>query len=81
MLPCLLLWPMKSDVNATGLRTALRRCDLGAELPHLADSGHRATVNLAFPKTTLSTQSDAERQIEFELFTWSPTAWQPWLPA
>jgi hypothetical protein len=24
-------------VNATGLRTALRRCDLGAELPHLAD--------------------------------------------
>lgn len=26
-------------VNATGLKTSLRRCDLGAELPHLAESG------------------------------------------
>lgn len=31
---------LSSNVNATGLRTALRRCDLGAELPHLAESGN-----------------------------------------
>jgi hypothetical protein len=28
------------DIKATGLRTALRRCDLDAELPHLAESVH-----------------------------------------
>ena len=28
--------PLKRSVNATGLRAALQRCDLGAELPHLA---------------------------------------------
>ena len=30
--------PVNSDVNPTGLRTALWRCDLGAELPLLADT-------------------------------------------
>ena len=30
-------------VNAPGLRTALWRCDLGTELPQLADSGHLGT--------------------------------------
>ena len=30
--------PLNRSVNATGLRTALRRCDLGAELQHLADT-------------------------------------------
>jgi hypothetical protein len=28
--------PVMTNVNATGLRTALRRRDLGAELPYLA---------------------------------------------
>ena len=32
--------PLNSKVNATGLRTALWRCDLGAELPLVADLRH-----------------------------------------
>ena len=32
--------PVNSDINATGLRTALWLCDLGAELPHLAELRH-----------------------------------------
>ena len=28
--------PIMANVHATGLRAALWRCDLGAELPHLA---------------------------------------------
>lgn len=35
--------PVGVDVKATGLRTALWRCDLGAELPHWAGS---ATVGI-----------------------------------
>ncbi|MGZ8375365.1 MAG: hypothetical protein ACXW4C_10125 [Nitrospira sp.] len=31
--------PVMANVNATGLRTALRRRNLGAELPLLAGSG------------------------------------------
>src|SRR6185295_5766587 len=34
--------PLMLNVNATVLRTALWWCHLGAELPHLAESGHRA---------------------------------------
>ena len=32
--------PVMANVNATGLRTALRRCALSAELPLVADSGY-----------------------------------------
>lgn len=34
-------------VNATGQRTALRRCDLGAELPLVAVTSHRATNTIS----------------------------------
>ena len=64
--------PLNRSVTVIGLRTALWRRDLDAELPLLADSGHRETVNLALPKTKLSTQSDTECQIEFELLHLKP---------
>jgi hypothetical protein len=41
--------PVSSNVNATGLRTALWRYDLGAELPLLADGSPR-------PKPTYTTE-------------------------
>ncbi|MDP2381591.1 MAG: hypothetical protein Q8N00_02185 [Nitrospirota bacterium] len=34
---CAPLAAERQGVNATGLRIALWRCDLGAELPHLAE--------------------------------------------
>ena len=43
-----------ANVNTTGLRTALRRRNLGAELPLLTDSGHRGGSILPFPNRTLN---------------------------
>lgn len=44
--------PLNPGVNATGLRTALRRCDSRAELPLVAASGRWVRV------TTINTQHD-----------------------
>ncbi len=46
--------PVMANVNTTGLKTALGRCDLSFELPLLADSGHRGRSILPFPNRTLN---------------------------
>ena len=51
---------------------ASRQSNRDSDRQELADSGHRETVNLALPKTKLSTQSDTECQIEFGLLRVEP---------
>ena len=49
-----------------------RPLHVSADCRELAEKRPSMTVHLAFPRTNLSTQSDTERQIEFELFHVEP---------